>query len=197
MSPDQSLVTGGGSDHVQRSTGLKADVMTAERGFGMVDVLMTVTLIGILAGVTIPGMLSAVRGYELRAAIRGVTAQAHAARLRAVTSRRTMRVRFDCPAAGQFRVVEVVVNNPGINNAGNRCDGTAFPFPNPNPPPDFDGPVLFLPQNATFAVWQDLDFGPTGRMTPVTGGLPATIQITNDAGTQTITVSAAGRVQAP
>ena len=116
------------------------------------------------------------------------------ARLKAVTSNRTMRVRFNCPSPGLYRVVEVV-NNAAIDNAADRCSSTTYPYPDPNPAalPDLDGPVMVLRGGITFGGVQDLGIAPTGRVTALTGAVPATIGVTNSYETQKVTVSATGR----
>ena len=54
-----------------------------------------------------------------------------------------MRVRFNCPATGQMRVVEVT-GNAAIDTAGDRCDLGAYPYPDTDAStaPNNDGPVL-------------------------------------------------------
>ncbi len=167
-------------------------------GFTLIDIMFTVSLLGVLMAVTVPGATTASRRYHLAAATRDVAAQVRVARLRAVTANRTIRVRFNCPAAGQFRVVEVV-NNAAIDNAADRCSSTTYPYPDPNPValPDLDGPVMVLRGGITFGGIQDLDIAPTGRVTALTGAVPATIGVTNSYETQNVTVSATGRVQVP
>ena len=169
-----------------------------QQGFSLIDIMFVVLLFGVLMAVTVPGATTASRRYNLIAANREVAAQVRAARLTAVTSNRTIRVRFNCPVAGQYRVVEVV-NNAAIDNAADRCSSTTYPYPDPNPAalPDLDGPVMVLRGGITFGGVQDLDIAPTGRVTPLTGAVPATIGVTNSYETQNLTVSATGRVQVP
>ncbi len=169
-----------------------------QRGFSLIDIMFVVLLLGLLMAVTVPGATTASRRYNLIAATREVAAQVRVARLKAVTSNRTIRVRFNCPAAGQFRVIEVV-NNVAIDNAADRCSSTTYPYPDPNPAalPDLDGPVMVLRGGSTFDGVQDLEIAPTGRVTALTGAVPATIGVTNGYETQNVTVSATGRVQVP
>ena len=42
-----------------------------------------------------------------------------------------MRVRFNCPSTGKFRILEVT-GVATTDNATNRCDATAYPSPGPN-----------------------------------------------------------------
>ena len=169
-----------------------------QQGFSLIDIMITVSLLGVLMAVTVPGATGASRRYHLAAATHEVAAQVRLARLRAVTANRTIRVRFNCPAVGQFRVVEVV-NNAAIDDAADRCSSTTYPYPDPDPAaqPDLDGPVMVLRGGVTFGGVQDLDITPTGRVTPLTGAVPATIGVTNSHETQNVIVSATGRVQVP
>ncbi len=169
-----------------------------QQGFTLIDIMFAVLLSGLLMAVAVPGATTASRRYHLIAATHEVAAQVRAARLRAVTANRTIRVRFNCPAAGQFRVVEVV-NNAAIDDAADRCSSTTYPYPDPNPGalPDLDEPVMVLRGGITFGGIQDLDIAPTGRVTALTGAVPATIGVTNSYETQNVTVSATGRVQVP
>ena len=169
------------------------------QGFTLIDIMFVVLLLGVLMAVTLPGATTESRRYNLIAATREVAAQVRVARLKAVTSNRTMRVRFNCPAAGQYRVVEVV-NNAAIDDAADRCSSTTYPYPDPNPAalPDLDEPVMVLRGGITFGGVQDLEIAPTGRVTALTGAVPATIGVTDSYGeTQNVIVSATGRVQVP
>ena len=181
-----------------RRTGSMSARRPRQQGFSLIDIMFTVSLLGLLMAVTVPGATGAARRYHVAAATREVAAQIRLARLQAVTANRTIRVRFNCPAAGQFRVVEVV-NNAAIDDDADRCSSTTYPYPDPNPAarPDLDGPVMVLRGGITFDGVQDLDIAPTGRVTPLTGQVPATIGVTNSHETQNITISATGRVQVP
>ena len=180
----------------------RADSMSArplrQQGSSLIDIMFTVSLLGVLMAVTVPGATTASRRHHVIAATHEVAAQVRVARLKAVTANRTIRVRFNCPVAGQFRIVEVV-NNALIDDAADRCSSTTYPYPDPNPAalPDLDGPVMVLRGGITFDGFQDLDIAPTGRVTALTGALPATIGVTNSYETQNVTVSATGRVQLP
>ena len=141
--------------------------------------------------------------YALNGARQTVAAEIRLARFTAVSTSRTMRVRFNCPEPGQFRVVEVV-GRQGIDSSADRCSEASYPFPDQQPgvQPDADGRVILLPQGAQFGNLQDLEITPRGRVTPLTGcpgcaptAPPAAISLTNGFDTQTIAVSASGRVE--
>ena len=70
--------------------------------------------------------------------------------------------------------------------------------------PDADGRIIFLPQGDQFGDLHDLEITPRGRVMPLTGcpgcaqaALPATGFTDHGYDTQTIAVSASGRVELP
>ena len=164
-------------------------------GFSLIELLGAVLLIGVVAAISLPGATSSFRRYQLAAGSRAVAAQVRLARQQAVTASRTMRVRFNCPAPGQFRVVELV-GDPAIDDDADRCSAADYPYPDRTPAtlPDMDGPVMVLPGGTASAANQDFDIEPTGRVTVVAGPLPVSIEVTDSHETQTLTVSVAGRV---
>ena len=167
--------------------------------------MIVVAIAGVLAGVSVPPIASAMQRYALNSARQTVAAEIRLARFRAVSTNRTMRVRFNCPGPTQLRIVEFV-DDPTVDSAADRCSESTFPFPDddPNEAPNADGRVVWLPRGAQFAAIQDLEFTPRGRMTPLQGcpncataSPPATVSLTNGYDTQSIEVSASGRVELP
>ena len=176
-----------------------------QSGFTVLELMLAVLVIGIAAAVAVPSITGAMSRYALNSASQKIAAEIRSARFAAVAKNRSMRVRFNCPGPGQFRVVEVV-NNPAIDNAANRCSETAYPFPDPDPAvaPNADGPVVWISQNAQFGAVQDVEITNRGRVAPLTGcpacaaaAPPASVGLTNGHDTQTIMVSASGQVQLP
>ena len=155
--------------------------------------MLVVGLVATLLGIAMPQIFEALRRYRTFSAAREVAGQIRSARLAAVTTNRVMVVRFNCPAAGQYRFLEVT-GNPAIDNAANRC---AFPFPDPDPNvlPNNDGAPRMLPDTIVFGATQDLRIGTTGLITPVLGGTPAQIQVVNGGLIGLVTASTAGRVR--
>ena len=164
-------------------------------GFSLPELLVTLGLVAVIGGITVPLSVAALGQYRLDGAARAVGGQIRSARLAAVTSNRTMRVRFNCPAVRSYRAVEIT-GNAAIDDAADRCT-LAWPDPDPNAAPNVDGPPMWLPDDITFGATQDLRISPAGVITPVTGAMPALIQVTDGTQTVQITVSAAGRIQTP
>lgn len=175
-----------------------------EAGFSLIEVLVVGGLVAVLSAATAPSIMAAMRQYALNQATESVAAAIRSARYAAVSKNRTMRLRFNCPASGQMRMVEVV-GNAAIDGAADRCSPTAYPYTDPNPAvlPNNDGPVVLLPSGGQFGVFENLEIDTLGRVTPqmgcpacVNSAVPAVIEIGNGYATRTITVSTSGQVLA-
>jgi prepilin-type N-terminal cleavage/methylation domain-containing protein len=163
-------------------------------GFSLLELMTVVAVLGVLTAAALP-MRGAFQRSIAYAAMRDVSTQIRTARLQAVSTNRTMQVRFNCPTPGLYRVVELT-GDPVIDNAVNRC---AFPYPDldPNARPNLDGPVRVLPQGITFGVSQNLQISPLGVVTPLTGGMPAVITVDDGSGPRQINVTTSGRIRLP
>ena len=171
--------------------------------------MIVVALAAVLAAVAVPAVAAGMKRYVVISASQQVAGAIRAARFQAVAKNRALRVRFNCPEDGQYRVVEVV-NDAAIDDDEARCETGDYPYPAPDSDPDTvpnaDGPVQYLPDGAEFGDADDLEIDTSGRVTPQTGcpncadGVaPGTIVVSNGDEDQdrTITVSASGRVQLP
>ena len=142
-------------------------------GFTLVELMLVVGLIAVLAAATAPSIAAGMRRMTLTTASQQVASTIRTARYQAVGRNTTLRVRFDYPAAGQYQILDG--SDAGV------------------------GPVKPLLQGATFsAVSGDIEIDSQGRVTALSGTLPATIELTGpDADTRTISVSRSGRVELP
>jgi Tfp pilus assembly protein FimT len=180
---------------------LRLHRLTDSHGFTLTDMLVTVGLIGILATMAVPSVTTAMRMNAVNSAGQMVAATIRSARYTAISTNRTVRVRFNCPSAGAFRIVETT--GTAVDSAANRCNEANYPFPDPNAQalPDVDGPVLHLPGGTSFASARDLEIDTNGRVTPL-NGCPAcaagtgsaTTSITDGGLTRTVTVTVNGRI---
>src|SRR5688500_11115913 len=106
-----------------------------QAGFTLVEMMMTVTVFAILAGAAAPQFADMTGGMRLRQGLREVERELQAARLRAVTSNRPIRVRFNCPAAGQYRMVELIGTptdpdaEEDLDTNLDRCSSGEYPYP--------------------------------------------------------------------
>jgi hypothetical protein len=139
---------------------------------------------------------------KLNEAARVVERELQAARLGAVGANRILRVRMNCPAAGELRIVEYL--NSAADTATNRCSPTTYPYPAADDDvltrPNYDGPVRLLPPPATVGTYI-IEFHPDGTAKNVVSGVattiasPITITVTRYSRSRTITVNGAGKIQ--
>ncbi|MGH9370327.1 MAG: pilus assembly FimT family protein [Vicinamibacterales bacterium] len=187
-----------------------------EAGFTLIELLGVVTVFAIVAGMAVPALKDMVDGMRLGQAAREVERELQTARLKAVTSNRAIRVRFNCPTAGKYRLVELI-GTPTANKAEDtplsRCQETMFPpgAPDNNPltVPNHDGPVRTLHQSVSFGATQTLEFwpdgsvhsDPTGNPPPAGSSWPVlptggrAITLTKNGTIKTITVNGLGKIQ--
>jgi len=167
-----------------------------QHGFGVVQGLFSLLIVGTVSVVSMPKMTEMLHQHLLMGIAQEVGAQIRGARVLAVTTGRTIRVRFDCPGAGQYRIVEVLIRR-SVDNNPNRCSRRAFPRPDQRPGsgPDLDGPLLSLKNGVSFAAHRDVDIGPTGEVTAVGGQMPVEITVTDGELTSTLRVLPSGAVE--
>lgn len=181
-------------------------------GFSLVDMLATIAIIAILAAVATPQMVDGVDNMRLGMTVRDVERELQFARLKSVSTNRPMRVRFNCPVAGQFRVVELI-GTPRVplaaDGATNRCDESIYPYRPTGSDvsrltrPNNDGALRRLQPQATFTAFPTLEFWPDGSVHADAGvGNPwppltaagATITVGRKGKTRNITVNALGKI---
>jgi hypothetical protein len=186
---------------------------TDAAGFSLIDMLATVAIIATMAAVATPQMMDGVDRMRLGITARDVERELQFARLKSVSTNRPMRIRFNCPVAGQFRVVELIgtPRNPlTADGATNRCDETVYPYrptgadANRLTRPNNDGALRRLQPQATFTTFPTLEFWPDGSVHADAGaGDPwppltaagATITVSRKGKTRNITVNALGKIQ--
>ena len=172
--------------------------------------IIVVALIGILAGITVPLVQNMTEAIIHGQAQQLVESELQQARLKAVSTNRVMRVRFNCPAAGQFRMVELIgtPSTPAAQDtAANRCSDTAYPYPaadhNVVTVPNQDGPLKRLDPKISFGAAPTIEFRPTGAAYSVNAngtsgaslGTGTAITLTKGAVVKTVTVNGLGKVE--
>src|SRR4051794_15052999 len=91
-------------------------------GFSLTELIVAVSVLTIMASVAVPTTLTVTETMKVSGVAREFEREMQAARLKAVQSNRTLRVRFNCPATGQYRRVEFM--NSAIDSSPSRCAET-------------------------------------------------------------------------
>jgi Tfp pilus assembly protein FimT len=176
--------------------------------------MVTVLVFGIITATAVPVMMDMTTGMRMGQALRDVERELQTARLKAVTSNRPIRVRFNCPATNEFRMVELI-GTPSVpvgNDTGvQRCQETNWPFPagdnNPLTRPNHDGPIRRIHASLAFGAASTLEFWPDGSVhrqvgtenpwTQVPSSGDGTVSITITKGTlvRTIKVNGLGKIE--
>jgi len=180
-------------------------------GFTLVELLVVVAVFAIMSAVAMPQLGRAIEAFRLGIAIREMERELQTARVKAVTGNRPVRVLFNCPAAGQFRRVEML-GEPGLPDTRDdqltRCDTTTFPYPaedqDPLTRPNHDGPLHWLPNGVTMGGVGGIEFRPDGTArSDAAGGTVAwadigvtgvSATVTKNSLSRTITINGMGRV---
>ncbi len=183
----------------------------SRRGFTLIDIMVTITVMAIVMAGAVPALINVADGMKLGQGQRDVYQEMQTARLVAVGSNRPIRIRFNCPATGQYRLTELIGSTatPDPNDTANdRCSDTKWKYPaNDNDltsRPNHDGPVRQLPTNVTFGATSTLEFWPDGTVHKQVGSenpwtaVPTAgtaITVVRDTTVKTISVNGLGKIQ--
>jgi Tfp pilus assembly protein FimT len=174
-----------------------------EAGFSVIEVTVVAGVAMITMGLAAPSITSAIDSYKFNSEVQTVAATIRSARYKAVSNNVTLRLRFNCPATGQMRLVEVT-GDSAIDTATDRCDTAAYPYPsNPDAAaPNNDGPVIQMSSAVDLPTTvHGLEISSAGRIQPLTGcpgctvGSPPAVLVMGDDRSETdriITVTATG-----
>jgi prepilin-type N-terminal cleavage/methylation domain-containing protein len=176
-------------------------VPRAQGGFSLTELMLVVAVAGTLAAIAVPLTGEITATTKLNEATRLIEREFAEARLRAVSSNRSLRVRVNCPSAGFVRTVEVL--GTAADTATNRCQQSAYPFPADDDlmtRPNYDGPVRVIPNEAavTSVTYQ---FQPDGTVLNVVANVATamaaeqTVTISRLSRSRTVKVNAAGKIK--
>ena len=140
--------------------------LRSDPGFTLIDMMIVMAVLGTLAAVAVPSLSAVTERMRLGQGQREVEREMQTARLKAVTANRRIRVRFNCPVARSYRMVEVI--GTAADDAADRCLESAYPaVPADNNPltrPNHDGPIRYLPKDVSFGAAASLEFAPDGTV---------------------------------
>jgi Tfp pilus assembly protein FimT len=178
--------------------------MHTDRGFSLVDLMMTIALLGTILAIGVPVMGDFAESQRLGRSTRELERELQIARMKAVATNRSLRVLTNCPQAGQFRIVETIGNADDAR--ADRCSTTVFPFPAPDTDPmtrpNYDGPVRYL-QRGVAVPTDGFEFRPDGtvrRIDAVTRtatlmGAAVNLTLTKGTTSRRISINSMGKVR--
>ena len=155
----------------------------SNRGYSVVELLVTVAIVGVVSAASIPTVDTALRRNRLHAGAQLVLTQLRTARLTAITRNASVRVAFDCPSAGAVRLLEVT-GDSAIDEAADRCRMDRAG----------DGPAAWLPAAVSFTEAPAIEFSGRGLASAQDTSVPVSIKVGYDTDTRTIVVTGIGRI---
>lgn len=157
--------------------------MRCNRGFTLIELMVVLGLAGVVTAVAIPVFIESSARNGVWTASELIGAQIRQARLKAISRNSRFRVRFDCPAAGNFRVL-VVTGDPLIDDAVDRCGDTQLG----------DSGVMTMPTSVGFGNPPVLEVNGRGIYSAIGFAIPQTITVSYGARSRTLTVTATGQI---
>ena len=177
----------------------------SEAGFSLVELAVIMASFLTVASMAVPRINGMLQSQRATNAGRQVERELQSARLKAVSTSHPMRVKFNCPAAGQFRMLEVT-GVATTDNATNRGSPTSYPSPGPadalRSTPSLDSPVQHLATGTTVTgASLDIEVGPDGTVYAFASGVATplatdlVLTVTRAGYSKTVTINALGRVK--
>lgn len=188
--------------------------VSSAKGFSIIDMIASVAVIATVSAIAVPQVSTALDSMRLGMSLRDVERELQFARLKSVATNRPMRIRFDCPAAAQIRVVEVIGTSAApdandLDSVTNRCSETTYPYRPTGADssrltrPNNDGAVRRMYEGTTFTAKQTLEFWPDGTVHTAcqaacdTSGTKigtVTLTLSRKSKTKNITVNGLGKI---
>jgi prepilin-type N-terminal cleavage/methylation domain-containing protein len=155
----------------------------SNRGYSLLELLITLGIIGVVSAAAIPTVDTVLRRNRLYAASQLVASQLRTARLSAITRNTPVRVAFNCPGAGSIQILEVT-GVKAIDDAADRCRMNRAG----------DGPVIWLPANVTFTAGPVIEFSGRGIVSAESQSMPVSIKVNHGMDTRTVVVTGIGKI---
>jgi len=159
--------------------------MRSERGYTLIEVLITLGLIGIVTAISVPVFMESNERSNLWSGSEQIGAAIRQTRLKAISTNNTFRVAFACPAANELRSL-ILTGDPAVDDDPGRCSDTL----------DGDSGVIELPTGVAYSVGATTSLQVTGRgvFSANGGAIPSVITVTHGGSTRTLTVSGTGQI---
>ena len=157
--------------------------MSAERGYTLIELLISLGLITVLAGISLPVFFESSNRNKVWTGAERIGANIRQARLKAISRNAVFQVRFNCPRAGSFRVL-AMTGNAAVDNAAGRCST--------NQPGDSG--EFAMPQGVSYGNVPTLEVSGRGIFTAIGGAIPQTVVVTFGHITRVLRISAAGQI---
>ena len=160
--------------------------MRSERGYTLIELLITVGLIGVASAISVPVFMESSARNNIWTTSERIGAMIRQTRLKAISQNTTYRVHFACPSAGDLRAL-VVTGDPAVDDDfPARCSETL----------DGDTDVMEIPSAVSYDADGVVYLQVTGRgvFTAVGGAIPLEIGVEYGSSTRTLTVSATGQI---
>jgi prepilin-type N-terminal cleavage/methylation domain-containing protein len=159
--------------------------MRSERGYSLIEVLITLGLIGIVTAISVPVFIESNARNNLWNGSEQIGAAIRSARLKAISSNTNYRVVFDCPGVGELRVL-ITTGNPAVDDAAGRCGDTLVG----------DSGTIELPPGVAFDSGGATYLEVTGRgvFSAFGAAIPSTITVTHGGAVRTLDVNLTGQI---
>jgi type II secretory pathway pseudopilin PulG len=151
----------------------------------MIELLITLGLIGVVSAISVPVFMESNARSALWSGSEQIGASVRSARLKAISQNTAYRVTFNCPSANELRTL-IMTGDPAVDDDAGRCSQTV----------DGDSGIIELPPGVAYDVADTTSLQVTGRgiFTAAGGAIPLTITVTHGAATRTLTVSGTGQI---
>jgi Tfp pilus assembly protein FimT len=151
----------------------------------MVELLITLGLIGVVSAISVPVFIESNARNALWTGAEQIGSTVRSARFRAISQNTPFRVTFNCPAANELRVL-VVTGDAAVDDAADRCSQSI----------DGDSGIIQLPVGVAYDAGDAASLAVTGRgvFTATGGAIPLVITVTHSAAIRTLTVSGTGQI---
>ena len=159
--------------------------MRSDRGYSLIEVLITLGLIGIVTAISVPVFIESNARSRLWTGSEQIGGAIRQARFKAISQNTTYRVVFDCPGVGELRSL-IMTGDPLVDDDAGRCGDTL----------DGDSPIIEMPAGVAFDTADATALQITGRgvLTAFGDAIPLTITVSHGSSTRTLTVSGTGQI---